>query len=212
MQKAFLVDGSICLGCNTCAMACKNQYHQDKGILWRKVREVGAEDYLIDNNNILPTLVSYQKAPKVSMPIERFYFSLACNHCENPACAAICPVGAHVKDAKTGIVKHDQSVCIGCGGCVKACPFGASKFIEKMGKDEKCSMCWERQDEGKKTACVQACPVGAIMVIDIHDPKYSNLGTPAPVGIDYAINAETKPSTRFIHPTMPKEVYRLPKG
>lgn len=72
MQKAFLVDGSICLGCNTCAMACKNQYHQDKGILWRKVREIGAEEYHIDNNNILPTLVSYQKAPKAEMPMERF--------------------------------------------------------------------------------------------------------------------------------------------
>lgn len=52
MQKAFLVDGSLCLGCNTCAMACKNQYHQDKGILWRKVREIGAEEYHHDNNNL----------------------------------------------------------------------------------------------------------------------------------------------------------------
>lgn len=211
MQKAFLVDGSICLGCNTCAMACKNQYHQDKGILWRKVREIGAENYLIDNNNILPALTTYQKAPKVSMPMERFYFSLACNHCENPACVAICPVGAHTKDPETGICKHDQTICIGCGGCVKACPFGASKFNEKMGHAEKCSMCWERQADGKTTACVQSCPVGAIAIIDLHDPKYKELRAD-PIGIDYAINAETKPSTRFIHPTMPKEVYRLPKG
>ena len=211
MQKAFLVDGSICLGCNTCAMACKNQYHQDKGILWRKVREIGAENYLMDNNNILPALTSYQKAPKVSMPMERFYFSLACNHCENPACVAICPVGAHTKDPETGICKHDQTICIGCGGCVKACPFGASKFNEKMGQAEKCSMCWERQADGKTTACVQSCPVGAIAIIDLHDPKYKELRAD-PIGIDYAINAETKPSTRFIHPTMPKEVYRLPKG
>ncbi|WP_067174656.1 4Fe-4S dicluster domain-containing protein [Sulfurospirillum sp. UCH001] len=212
MQKAFLVDGSLCLGCNTCAMACKNQYHQDKGILWRKVREIGAEEYHHDNNNILPTLVSYQKAPKAQMPMERFYFSLACNHCENPACVAVCPVGAHTKDPETGICKHDQTICIGCGGCVKACPFGASKFNEKMNQAEKCSMCWERQADGKTTACVQSCPVGAIAIIDLHDPKYKEYANAAPIGIDYAINAETKPSTRFIHPTMPKEVYRLPKG
>lgn len=212
MQKAFLIDSSICLGCNTCAMACKNQYHQDKGILWRKVREIGAEEYHIDNNNILPTLVSYQKAPKVQMPSERFYFSLACNHCENPACVAICPVGAHTKDPGTGICKHDQSICIGCGGCVKACPFGASKFNDKMGRAEKCSMCWERQADGKTTACAQACPVHAISIIDLHDPKYKDVGIKDPIGIDYAINAETKPTTRFIHPAMPKEVYRLPKA
>ncbi len=145
------------------------------------------------------------------MPMERFYFSLACNHCENPACVAICPVGAHTKDPETGICKHDQTICIGCGGCVKACPFGASKFNEKMGQAEKCSMCWERQADGKTTACVQSCPVGAIAIIDLHDPKYKELRAD-PIGIDYAINAETKPSTRFIHPTMPKEVYRLPKG
>jgi len=152
---------------------------------------------LMDNNNILPTLTSYQKAPKAQMPMERFYFSLACNHCENPACVAICPVGAHTKDAETGICKHDQTICIGCGGCVKACPFGASKFNTKMGQAEKCSMCWERQ---------------AIAIIDLHDPQYKEYANASPVGIDYAINAETKPSTRFILPHMPKEIFRQAKG
>jgi len=64
MQKAFLVDSSICLGCNTCAMACKNQYHQDNGIAWRMVREIGGEEYREDQNNILPTVTWYAKAPK----------------------------------------------------------------------------------------------------------------------------------------------------
>ena len=209
MQKAFLVDSSKCLGCNTCAMACKNQYHQDTGILWRQVREIGHEEYREDENNILPALTSYVKAKRVDMPAERFYSSLACNHCENPACVAVCPAGAQQKDPETGICKQDQSMCIGCGGCVKACPFGASKFNTRMGKAEKCSMCWERQAEGKETACIQSCPVDAIMLIDIHDPKYANAGLKEPVGINYAINAETKPSTRFIHPKMPENMYRL---
>lgn len=210
MQKAFLVDSSKCLGCNTCAMACKNQYHQDTGILWRSVRNIGHEDYRKDENNILPTLVAYTKAPEIAgMPLERFYSSLACNHCENPACVEICPVAAHTKDPETGICKHDSSICIGCGGCVKACPFGASKFNVRLGKAEKCSMCWERQDDGKLPACVQSCPVEAIAVIDIHDKKYANAGKVDPVGIDYAIDAATKPSTRFIHPSMPEKLHRL---
>jgi len=210
MQKAFLVDSSKCLGCNTCAMACKNQYHQDTGILWRIVRNIGHEDYLHDENNILPSLVAYTKAPEVDgLPLERFYSSLACNHCENPACVEICPVGAHTKDSDTGICKHDQSMCIGCGGCVKACPFGASKFNVRLGKAEKCSMCWERQDDGKLPACVQSCPVEAIALIDIHDPKYANVGEVGAVGINYAVDAATKPSTRFIHPKMPKKIHRL---
>lgn len=208
MQKAFLVDSSICLGCNTCSMACKNQYHQDTGILWREVREIGHEDYRADQNNILPELTWYAKAPNIDTPAERFYSSLACNHCEEPACVAICPAGAQVKDPETGIVKHDQVACIGCKGCVQACPFGASKYNEKMGKSEKCSMCWERQDDGKLPACVQSCPVEAIKLIDIHDPKYANIGSPHPVGIDYAIDTSTKPSTRFIHPEMPQNIYR----
>lgn len=209
MQKAFLVDSSKCLGCNTCAMACKNQYHQDTGILWRQVREIGHEEYRADQNNILPSLVWYARPPKVDVPAERFYASIACNHCEEPACVAICPVQAHTKDPKTGICKHDQSLCIGCGGCVKACPFGASKFNERLGKAEKCSMCWERQEDGKLPACVQSCPVEAIQLIDIHDPKYANVGEKHPLGLDYAVDAPTKPSTRFIRSDMPEKIVRL---
>ena len=209
MQKAFLVDSSICLGCNTCAMACKNQYHQDKGILWRKVREIGHEEYRADQNNILPSLVWYARPPKVDLPEERFYASIACNHCEEPACVAVCPVGAHTKDPETGICKHDQSLCIGCGGCVKACPFGASKFNEKLGKAEKCSMCWERQADGRLPACVQSCPVGAIEIIDLHDPKYANVGDKHPDGLDYPVEAQTKPTTRFVKPFMPAKIHRL---
>lgn len=209
MQKAFLVDSSICLGCNTCAMACKNQYHQDNGIAWRKVREIGGEKYREDQNNILPTLTWYGKAPKADMPEERYYFSLACNHCENPACVEICPANAQTKDPITGIVKHDQSLCIGCKGCVVACPFGASKYNEYLGKSEKCSMCWERQEEGLLPACVQSCPTGSLMLIDIHDPAYANAGTTDPLGIDYAIGASTKPSTRFVHPSLPAKMHRL---
>ncbi len=31
-----LVDFRRCIGCFACAMACKNQYHQPPGVVWRR--------------------------------------------------------------------------------------------------------------------------------------------------------------------------------
>ena len=36
-QLGFLVDANLCIGCSTCAMACKNQYHQEVGVVWRQL-------------------------------------------------------------------------------------------------------------------------------------------------------------------------------
>lgn len=44
---------------------------------------------------------------------ERAFYSLACNHCENPACLAACPVEAYTK-RDDGVVVHNPERCIGC--------------------------------------------------------------------------------------------------
>jgi Fe-S-cluster-containing dehydrogenase component len=36
-QLGFYVDAKRCIGCFACAMACKNQYHQASGVVWRQV-------------------------------------------------------------------------------------------------------------------------------------------------------------------------------
>jgi len=47
--------------------------------------------------------------------------------------------------------------CIGCGKCVKVCPFGAISVDNKMAKvSEACTLCG---------ACAQSCPVNAIEII-----------------------------------------------
>jgi Fe-S-cluster-containing dehydrogenase component len=45
-----------------------------------------------------------------------------CMHCEKPACASVCPVGAFHK-TKEGPVVYDVWKCIGCRYCMAACPF-----------------------------------------------------------------------------------------
>ena len=55
-------------------------------------------------------------------------------------------------------------------------------------------MCYDRQMQGDTTICVSSCPVGAIEIIDIHDPmneKYEK----AVYGFD--MKKMTNPSIRF---------------
>ncbi len=42
-QLGFFVDVRRCIGCFTCAMACKNQYHQPTGVKWRDVFPINEE-------------------------------------------------------------------------------------------------------------------------------------------------------------------------
>ncbi len=48
----------------------------------------------------------------------------------------------------------DADRCIGCGNCIRSCPYGAPRYNETLKKAEKCSFCWQRIDAGLKPACV----------------------------------------------------------
>jgi NADPH-dependent glutamate synthase beta subunit-like oxidoreductase len=55
--------------------------------------------------------------------------------------------------------------CMNCAGhlCKDACPYSAPQFaIEEQAKMQKCDLCHDRFDEGKKPICVEACPPRAL--------------------------------------------------
>lgn len=79
---------------------------------------------------------------------------ITCRNCARPLCRDACP-----KDAiliNDGNVIVDQELCIGCGACVKACPFGAMTLHPDTGLAINCDLCGE---------CVEACPVQELRIV-----------------------------------------------
>lgn len=164
-----------CIGCNTCAVACKMQNNVSDGMLWNRVLTEGCE--------------RFDSAEGTYPNLSRTYLPLACQHCENPACERVCPTGATYKDDK-GRVEIDYDKCIGCRMCMAACPYtGVRSFnweeprypmdfalgdadAPKHQKHvvEKCIFCYQRLARGETPACMDLCPARARHFGDLDDP------------------------------------------
>ena len=148
MAIGFWMNNKNCYGCKTCSIACKSEKQLDRGVLLRTVTEIRQDD-----------------------PAAFAFLSMACNHCEEPACVEMCPVGAYTK-LDDGTVMQDHTVCIGCKTCISACPYGAPSYDEATSTTFKCDGCYDRRQRGELPACVAACP-GANLALDEMDALQS---------------------------------------
>jgi formate dehydrogenase iron-sulfur subunit len=152
MSKALLYDATMCIGCKQCEQACADQ---------NKLR--------YDDNVAAESVQSEHKYTVVLTKEDKFMRRL-CMHCEHPACASVCPVGALHKTSE-GPVAYDVWKCIGCRYCMVACPFAQPKYEWQSlnPRVRKCIMCPDRLKEGKQTACAEICPTGATKFGDRED-------------------------------------------
>ena len=63
-----------------------------------------------------------------------------------------------------GIVDFVHENCIGCGYCVKGCPFNIPRISQVDHKAYKCTLCSDRVAVGQQPACAKACPTHCISV------------------------------------------------
>ena len=108
------------------------------------------------------------------------YLPRLCEHCLNPACAAVCPSGAIYKREEDGIVLIDQDKCRGWRMCVSGCPYKKIYYNWSAGKSEKCTFCYPRIEAGQPTVCSETC-VGRIRYLGVNfGPRRPNPGSGCP--------------------------------
>jgi formate dehydrogenase iron-sulfur subunit len=146
-----------------------------------------------------------------------------CMHCEDPGCLKACPAPGAIVQYSNGIVDFDHDKCIGCGYCVRGCPFNIPRISrnEENPKAYKCTLCSDRVAVGQGPACAHACPTHAIVfgtkdemkkhaddrIKDLKSRGFSNAGLYDPPGVGgthvmYVLHHADKPE---IYANLPKD-------
>jgi formate dehydrogenase iron-sulfur subunit len=183
-RKGFFTDTTTCIGCKACEVACKqwNDLPSDGGELrpggsydhtgslgastWRHVRFV---EVLAPRPDPIPggsEELDLLAIASGGATLERWVFmSDVCKHCTNAGCLDACPTGALIRtEFETVIVQPD--VCNGCGYCIPSCPFGVIDRDHDDGRAAKCTLCYDRLEDGIEPACAKACPTDSIQFGD----------------------------------------------
>ncbi|RRD56650.1 formate dehydrogenase subunit beta [Comamonadaceae bacterium OH2545_COT-014] len=155
---AKLIDVSSCIGCKACQVACMqwNDLRDDVGNCH------GTYDNPVDMTPQSWTVMKFSEVEVTPGRLEWLIRKDGCMHCEDPGCLKACPSPGAIVQYANGIVDFISEHCIGCGYCVKGCPFNVPRISEKDNKAYKCSLCADRVAVGQEPACVKTCPTGAI--------------------------------------------------
>ncbi len=156
-KKALLVDITRCIGCRACETACKEK----NGLPMDDLPASGQPRSNRGQRELSATTFNV-----VQERSGRFVRNF-CRHCDDPTCASVCPVGAFTK-LESGPVVYDADKCMGCRYCMMACPFQIPRYEwnRVTPRVRKCTFCADRVEQGKPTACTEACPVGATVFGD----------------------------------------------
>jgi len=145
VQYGFFFDQSRCIGCQTCAVACKD---------WKGLA-AGPGKYL----RIFKWVTGQFPNPTVNT------LFAPCYHCQSPACVTAAN-GAMMKEGNYGAVLIDpaQRTSANLKAAAVACPWGAITFDSDAPNSNafKCDMCIDKVSQGQKPVCVMSCPMRAL--------------------------------------------------
>lgn len=168
----MLITVGKCIGCGRCANACKEENNVSREPFYFRTwieRYIVKKDgeTLVDSPN--GGIDGFPSPPVGQEEVDKsFYVPKICNHCAEPPCVQVCPVGA-TYITRDGAVLVDRKYCIGCRYCIQACPYGMRYLNPRTKTADKCTFCYHRITKGLKTACAEVCPTGARLFGDLKD-------------------------------------------
>ncbi|WP_425418921.1 4Fe-4S dicluster domain-containing protein [Oricola indica] len=201
-KLGLVIDLDICVGCHACAVACKEWNTSAYGAPLSDQDPYGGQP----EGTWLNRIHSYEVKPE-GQPAQLVHFPRSCLHCEDAPCVTVCPTGASYKRGEDGIVLVDESMCMGCGLCAWACPYGAREMDMAEGVMKKCTLCVDRiynenlPEEDREPACVRTCPAKARHFGDLGDPDSAVSRMVAERdGYDLMPEQATKPVNKYLPP------------
>jgi formate dehydrogenase iron-sulfur subunit len=190
---AKLIDVSKCIGCKACQSAC---------IEWNDTKpsvgnNVGVYENPSDLTPDMFTLMRFTEWVNPQGNLEWLIRKDGCMHCEDPGCLKACPAPGAIVKYSNGIVDFVHDKCIGCGYCVKGCPFNIPRISQVDHTAYKCTLCSDRVAVGQGPACAKACPTQAIVfgtkeemakwanvrITDLKSRGFTNAGLYDPPGV-----------------------------
>ncbi len=148
-----LVDTTRCIGCRSCEMACAETHG---------FPEPDTDDAVMEIERA-PSVTQWTVVNRYETDRGEVFAKKQCMHCNQPACASACLTKAMLKREEGPVIWREDK-CMGCRFCMISCPFDIPKFEfdSPVPKIQKCTLCWERLQEGEIPACADACPMEAI--------------------------------------------------
>ena len=216
-KVAKLIDVSKCIGCKACQVACME---------WNDLRdEIGTNHGVYDNPLDLTdkswTVMRFSEVEVEQGKLEWLIRKDGCMHCADPGCLKACPAPGAIVQYSNGIVDFHEENCIGCGYCVKGCPFNIPRISKKDAKAYKCTLCSDRVAVGQAPACAKVCPTQAISfgtkkdmiawadkrIADLKERGYKTAGLYDPPGVGgthvmYVLKHADRPE---IYANLPKD-------
>lgn len=179
------IDAGKCVNCKACILACRQRNNIP----------------LEYSRNWVKNTPNENAAAKIS------FQPGACMHCDEPVCVYACPTGATYK-ADDGTVAIDKNRCIGCGSCIKACPYQARHRNLVTGTADKCDYCQANLVKGEIPACVSVCTTKCRIFGDADDPESEVAKALNSAKHKFYVKAkdcDTKPSLTYLSDTMPTD-------
>lgn len=167
VKWGMVIDLDKCTGCQGCAVACRAENNvpvagpvdteMGRAIFWMNQLSTREGEYPDLRQQFIPT---------------------PCNHCEDPPCIKVCPVGA-TSQTSDGVTQQIPGRCIGCRLCQASCPYSRRYFnwshpefpealkpqlnpdvaVRTHGVMEKCLFCYHRIRKAREHARIEGRPL-----------------------------------------------------